>query len=216
MHTALLDERLATWTAADERAVAKAALAAAIGAATAAAASAPVLSRIPVAWRNAPSQPRVRTLVRGGQRYAVSYTRVGPGLVSSFVDGVSVVEAAGDRVVLLDGEVRSTYRVAAENAFIDIIGPDGAYSFDQAPVFVDPALAIADGSLRSPMPALVTAVLVAPGDEVRRGDPVVVVEAMKMQHTIAAPADGVVTALTVSVGQQVTAGAPLAVIEEKP
>jgi propionyl-CoA carboxylase alpha chain len=65
------------------------------------------------------------------------------------------------------------------------------------------------------MPATVAAVLVEVGGEVRRGEPVVVVEAMKMQHTVAATADGVVSALTASVGQQVHAGAVLAIIQEK-
>lgn len=53
------------------------------------------------------------------------------------------------------------------------------------------------------------------GDQINKGDPVVLLEAMKMQHTVAAPAPGIVTALEVSVGQQVTASAVLAIIEEK-
>jgi propionyl-CoA carboxylase alpha chain len=65
------------------------------------------------------------------------------------------------------------------------------------------------------MPATVIAVAVEVGTEVRKGDPILLLEAMKMQHTIAAPAPGIVTALAVSVGQQVTAGAVLTVIEEK-
>ena len=65
----------------------------------------------------------------------------------------------------------------------------------------------------APMPAAVTQVAVEAGQAVSKGDVVVVLEAMKMQHTITAPSDGVVAELDVSVGQQVESGAVLAVIE---
>jgi propionyl-CoA carboxylase alpha chain len=63
------------------------------------------------------------------------------------------------------------------------------------------------------MPAAVTQVAVELGQTVCKGDVIVVVEAMKMQHTITAPSDGVVAELNVSVGQQVESGAVLAVID---
>ena len=63
------------------------------------------------------------------------------------------------------------------------------------------------------MPAAVTQVAVEAGQAVAKGDVIVVLEAMKMQHTLTAPADGVVAELNVSVGQQVESGAVLAVLE---
>ena len=63
------------------------------------------------------------------------------------------------------------------------------------------------------MPASVVAVPVEQGQRVARGDVVVVLEAMKMQHTITAPTDGVVTGLAAVAGRQVESGAVLAVIE---
>jgi propionyl-CoA carboxylase alpha chain len=51
------------------------------------------------------------------------------------------------------------------------------------------------------------------GDTVTAGQPLVCLEAMKMEHTITAPADGVLTQLSVSVGQQVEVGAVLARVE---
>jgi propionyl-CoA carboxylase alpha chain len=216
MHTGLLDQRVAEWTTApEERVVAKAALAAAIGEAVQTAAAAPVLARIPPAWRNAKSQPRVRSYVHRKKEYAVSYERVGRSLVSEFVPGVQIVDASGDQVLLRDGDVRETYRVTVADRAVDISGPAGAFTFDIVPTFVDPVEAVAAGSLLAPMPATVTALHVEVGDEVRRGDAIIVLEAMKMHHTIAAPADGVVTTLTATTGQQVAAGTVLAVIEEK-
>ncbi|QXJ25565.1 ATP-grasp domain-containing protein [Actinomadura graeca] len=71
-----------------------------------------------------------------------------------------------------------------------------------------------DGVLRSPMPGTVLAVKAAEGDRVEPGRPLVVVEAMKMEHTVTAPLAGVVTRLPVRAGAQVALDAVLAVIEE--
>ncbi|MBO0802296.1 MAG: biotin/lipoyl-binding protein [Nocardiopsaceae bacterium] len=70
----------------------------------------------------------------------------------------------------------------------------------------------ADGTVRSPMPGTVLTVRAAEGETIAKGDPVVVVEAMKMEHAVAAPIDGTVTTLNVKAGQQVQMDEALAVI----
>ena len=60
-----------------------------------------------------------------------------------------------------------------------------------------------DGDVTSPMPGSVIAVHVAAGEAVTKGQPLVVVEAMKMEHTLVAPLDGSVSDVLVRVGQQV-------------
>jgi acetyl/propionyl-CoA carboxylase alpha subunit/acetyl-CoA carboxylase carboxyltransferase component len=69
------------------------------------------------------------------------------------------------------------------------------------------------GQVRSPSPAFVVAVLVAEGDVVRAGDPLAVVESMKMEATITAPHGGVVSSVLVQVNTQVKAGAPLVTLQ---
>jgi 3-methylcrotonyl-CoA carboxylase alpha subunit len=59
------------------------------------------------------------------------------------------------------------------------------------------------------MSGTVVAVMVKPGDSVEKGAPLVVLEAMKMEHTIAAPAAGVVVAVNYGVGDRVAEGADL-------
>jgi 3-methylcrotonyl-CoA carboxylase alpha subunit len=59
------------------------------------------------------------------------------------------------------------------------------------------------------MPGKVVAVLVEAGKEVKKGDPLVIMEAMKMEHTIAAPSSGLVEEVLYAVGDQVADGAPL-------
>ena len=86
--------------------------------------------------------------------------------------------------------------------------------------FTDPALAAsevdaaaADGAVSSPMPGRVVAVQVSIGDRVAKGQPLIVVEAMKMEHVLTAPFDGVVAELNVKAGQQVAEGATLVRLE---
>lgn len=74
------------------------------------------------------------------------------------------------------------------------------------------AAARGDGTLRSPMPGTVLSIAAEPGREVAAGEPVLVVEAMKMEHAITAPVSGVLTSLEVRAGQAVAMDMVLAVI----
>jgi len=65
------------------------------------------------------------------------------------------------------------------------------------------------GRLTAPMPGRVTQLMVDAGTAVRRGEPLLVIEAMKMEHTVTAPADGVVEAVRFAVGDLVEEGAEL-------
>jgi 3-methylcrotonyl-CoA carboxylase alpha subunit len=73
--------------------------------------------------------------------------------------------------------------------------------------------ASADGALTAPMPGMVTVVNVAEGQAVKRGDVLLVLEAMKMENALAAPFDGVVAVLKARLGEQVQEGVVLARIE---
>ena len=70
-----------------------------------------------------------------------------------------------------------------------------------------------EGGLIAPMPGTVVAVLVAPGDQVRRGDPLILMEAMKMEHSICAPFDGEIKEVCFEVGDQVEEGNELLLME---
>ena len=97
------------------------------------------------------------------------------------------------------------------------VGVDGdAWAFpDREPRPPDaPRRGAGSGVVGSPMPGTVVAVLANVGERVEHGRPLVVVEAMKMEHTIRAPVDGVVAELPVAVGQKVALGQTVVVIEE--
>lgn len=72
---------------------------------------------------------------------------------------------------------------------------------------------LADGSVMAPMPGNIITVSVAEGDRVLRGQPLLVIEAMKMEQTLSAPFDGIVAELRASSGSQVAEGSLLVRIE---
>ncbi|MBV9205479.1 MAG: ATP-grasp domain-containing protein [Actinobacteria bacterium] len=125
---------------------------------------------------------------------------------------------AGALVVTCDGR---TWRYAyahtgtASGGGTAWLGRDGhAWALaEEEPLAAGPAHAAGgDGVVRSPMPGTVRAVKAARGDRVRSGQPLLIVEAMKMEHTVSAPADGVVAELAAAAGQQVALDETLAVI----
>jgi 3-methylcrotonyl-CoA carboxylase alpha subunit len=73
-----------------------------------------------------------------------------------------------------------------------------------------------DGSIRSPMPGKIVSVSVKVGDTVTKGQPLLVLEAMKMEHALTAPFDGVVAELNATAGGQVSEGVVLAKLEPNP
>ena len=83
---------------------------------------------------------------------------------------------------------------------------------------VDPAAAAGGdsgaGKLVAPMPGQVTKLFVAVGDKVDKGAPLIVIEAMKMEHTITAPRAGIVARLPFGVGDIVPEAAELLVLAE--
>ncbi|MFC9515906.1 acetyl/propionyl/methylcrotonyl-CoA carboxylase subunit alpha [Nocardiaceae bacterium NPDC056970] len=116
----------------------------------------------------------------------------------------------GILTVVIDGR-RDRYRVAEDDGALWLAGATGTCTVSQlreASVRGDDAHA-GNAELTSPMPGTVIAVAVASGDTVDAGTAVVVVEAMKMEHTLAAPIGGVVEVL-VAVGDQVKVDQPLA------
>ncbi|WP_333770917.1 acetyl/propionyl/methylcrotonyl-CoA carboxylase subunit alpha [Streptomyces sp. IBSBF 2435] len=181
------------------------------------AAGAPVPVRLG-GWRNVPSQPQLKRFVSepGGRAYDIRYRLDRDGLSAEGFDGVRLVSAAADRVALEIDGVRRTFEVAAhpERTFVD--SPFGSAAFTVLPRFPDPGQSAAPGSLRAPIPGTVVRTAgFGPGDRVEAGQPLLWLEAMKMEHVIAAPAAGTLLELTADVGRQVELGAVLAVVKEE-
>jgi len=85
-----------------------------------------------------------------------------------------------------------------------------AFTFRDHPPAADAGGSASDGSIRAPMPGKVTQLSVKAGDKVVKGQPLLTLEAMKMEHALAAPFDGVVDELSADLGAQVAEGTVLA------
>jgi acetyl-CoA/propionyl-CoA carboxylase, biotin carboxylase, biotin carboxyl carrier protein len=172
------------------------------------------LWEVPSGWRvgaNAPVSIRLRA---GDRTDHVHITGAPRSAKVRIEDGESrSLQAAltGDRLtVTLDG-LRSDYTVATAGSKIWLAGAGATAVLEEvreAPVRPDDEQS-GDAELTSPMPGTVVAVGIEEGADVAAGTVVVTVEAMKMEHALAAPVDGVVE-LLVAAGDQVKVGQPLA------
>ncbi len=194
------------------------ALAAALAGQAARRADAPVLRTIPSGWRNVPSDDQHVTFDTGdGTQLAVRY-RFSGQTVTATINGEPVTElllrqaAAGRVVADIDG-IRREFTIRQDGDTWDVDSSLGSSQLTELPRFPDPQSRAAPGSLLAPMPGTVVRLEVAPGAQVKAGTPIVVLEAMKMEHSVSAPHDGVVTDIEVTGGQQVDVGTVLAVVD---
>ncbi|MFB8140910.1 ATP-binding protein [Streptomyces parvus] len=173
------------------------------------------------AWRNVPSQPQ-RKRYRSepdGTEHEVAYRTPRTGVPEPYeTPGPRVLTATPDHVTLeVDGVTRRfAITVHADRVHVD--ATDASYTFTALPRFTDPATHTAPGSLLAPMPGTVVRLAegLAAGVTVEAGQPLIWLEAMKMEHRILAPASGTLTALHAAPGHQVEVGALLAVVQEDP
>ncbi|MBO0865837.1 MAG: acetyl/propionyl-CoA carboxylase subunit alpha, partial [Mycobacterium sp.] len=202
----------------DETTVRLSAIAAALADAADNRATAGVFSAIPSGWRNLASGYQVKTyLDDNGREHRVEYRFTRSGLVLPADDGIALVSATADTVVLADGPVARAFAIArygdpdTPDVYVD--SPGGPVHLVALPRFPEPGSAVEQGSLLAPMPGNVIRVGAAVGDTVTAGQPLVWLEAMKMEHTITAPTDGVLAQLNVQPGAQVEVGAVVARVE---
>ncbi|ANS30112.1 acyl-CoA carboxylase alpha chain [Rhodococcus opacus] len=172
-----------------------------------------VNTSLPSGWRNLASAPQSKTFTGTDGDIEIRYLLTRYGLKAEGFDDVALVSATARHVALDVAGLRRSFEVSryGDDVFVDsALGP---VSLHAAPRFTDPSAVVAEGSLLAPMPGSVIRLGAAAGDSVTAGQPIVWLEAMKMEHTIKAPASGVLTELSVTAGQQVDVGTVLAVVE---
>ncbi|MFS4105990.1 acetyl/propionyl/methylcrotonyl-CoA carboxylase subunit alpha [Streptomyces sp. PD-S100-1] len=162
-------------------------------------------------WRNVPSQPQIKRYLMAGEEHEARYRHTRDGLAAD-TDDVRVVHADAHLVVLEVGGVQRRFEVACYGDQVYV----GGTALTALPRFPDPAAQRAPGSLLAPMPGTVVRVAegLAEGARVEAGQPLLWLEAMKMEHKITAPATGTLTTLHATPGRQVEVGALLAVVAE--
>ena len=165
------------------------------------------------AWRlNTVARRELRFLHGGAEQRVVVHfgghgihLDLGAGLkaiaIETNVDGVMRIELDGrrfDTTVVRQGESLTIFCDGGVER-LDIVDPLAAADAIEAP----------SGQLTAPMPGRVVQLYIEPGRKVKRGEVLLVLEAMKMEHNILAPADGIVESLDLTLGDLVEEGVTL-------
>ena len=116
--------------------------------------------------------------------------------------------------VEIDGH-RFTSKVTKDNDLVVVQMPWGNTSLQELPRFLLPGSEEISGGLTAPMPGKVVELKVKVGDSISKGDAVVILEAMKMEHEVNAPADGKVSEIYIKKDEQLENGALLMIVDSK-
>ncbi len=170
-------------------------------------------------WRLGGAAPVRFRLAVGGRQVTVAVTGA-PGNAIVEVEGDDPVRASARRPGRRDGRLEVNlpdqvieFRRALDGDTLWLSTGGSTWRVVEHSILEDEAAAAtAGGPVTSPMPGTVLVVKATVGERVSAGAPLVVVEAMKMEHTVTAPVDGVLTELHVRAGQQVALNQPLAVV----
>ena len=171
-------------------------------------------------WRNVPAVPEWLPLSIGGVAVTLRWTRDRDArLAVQTVHGDPLLGEATEvgsvrltpTSVEVDGVLTPVTVAGHDRGTVTVHGH--TLAFEVLPRFDENAHAGEAGGPTTPVPGTVTDVRVAEGDEVTAGQILVVLEAMKMEHTITADSDGFVTAVHVRPGQAVDAHQIVVVIE---
>ncbi len=163
-------------------------------------------------WRLGAAAARALTLEHRGAQRSVAVQGAGEQW-TVHMDGNTLQGSgrlAGDALRVQIGEQLHRATVIRDGNELYLFGSEGVQRFTLHDPVSEADQSVADaGSLVAPMPGRIVATLVAPGTAVKRGAPLLVLEAMKMEHTLQAPADGTVQGYRVKAGDQVGDGAVL-------
>lgn len=199
---------------ADAATVRVSAIAAALADAAHNRATARILRGVPSGWRNLPSGFQTKTYRDDAdteQNVQYRFTRTALALPDD--PTVQLVSASPNEVVLAENGVAFSFAVARFGDDVYVDSARGPVHLVALPRFPEPGSAVEQGSLVAPMPGNVIRIGAEEGATVTAGQPLIWLEAMKMEHTITAPTDGVLAEINVKTGQQVEVGAILAKVE---
>jgi propionyl-CoA carboxylase alpha chain len=181
-------------------------------------AEAKVLTSIGSGWRNSNMPPQRTGFLAGGEELLVEYSANRDGSFEvSFGDVCYHVivrrVADGEVEVDVDGR-RVAARLQLRGSTWFVHTREGDVTVEELPRFTLPGADEFQGGLTAPMPGKVLATHVEVGSAVEKGQLLLILEAMKMEHRITAPVDGTVTAVHAAVGDQVANGELLIMLDE--
>ena len=169
-------------------------------------------------WRSHGASNREFMLEFHGEPHTALFTRLHDGGLQLTIDGntaaLRYTAVAGGALDVRYGDLRSTVHLYKKGEVAHVFTAQGATQIIAIDALAHAGEVHAEvGRLTAPMPGKVVSFAVKAGDAVKKGQALAVMEAMKIEHTIAAPADGTVAELLFAPGDQVTEGAELLKLE---
>ena len=168
---------------------------------------------IPSGWTNGRLPNPNITFVLDGEEIFVEYKLINKNKFLVFNSEVEVVNIDDKYIDLVFDGVRVKSRISEYAEFILVHIPSGDVSFEVKPRFSMPGLEVQAGGLVAPMPGKVVDLKVKKGSKVKSGETLVILEAMKMEHSIKASEDGVIADIFIKENDQVENGAVLMVVD---
>jgi len=181
-----------------------------------------VLPDLPLGWRNSRFADPEERWLHGDALISCAHRAIGSARFLTRISGDEIVvevleHSSGNTgpsaLVLKLGDAICRARVvnAGDSTYVNIAGED--FRFDLVPRFASGERKVDTGTCQAPMPGKVIAVRVVPGQVVEANQPLVVLEAMKMEHTLEAPAAGTVAEVLVQPGDVVQGGQDLVILK---
>ena len=168
---------------------------------------------IPSGWTNGRLPNPNITFLLDGEEIFVEYKLINKNKFLVFNSEVEVVNIDDKYLDLVFDGVRVKSRISEDAEFILVHIPSGDVSFEVKPRFSMPGLEVQAGGLVAPMPGKVVDLKVKKGSKVKSGETLVILEAMKMEHSIKASEDGVIADIFIKENDQVENGAVLMVVD---
>ncbi len=168
---------------------------------------------IPSGWTNGRLPNPNITFLLDGEEIFVEYKLINKNKFLVFNSEVEVVNIDDKYIDLVFDGVRVKSRISEDAEFILVHIPSGDVSLEVKPRFSMPGLEVQAGGLVAPMPGKVVDLKVKKGSKVKSGETLVILEAMKMEHSIKASEDGVISDIFIKENDQVENGAVLMVVD---
>ncbi|MGH8914040.1 MAG: acetyl/propionyl/methylcrotonyl-CoA carboxylase subunit alpha [Acidimicrobiia bacterium] len=172
-----------------------------------------VLATLPSGWRNNPGLPQTREYRGQHRNHRIEY-RAALGIQVGGLPDLEVSECTPAHVELITGGANYRFVIARYGEARYLESDRGPVRLAEIPRFPRTETEEAPGSLRAPMPGQVLRLDVEVGDRVAKGQVLLVLEAMKMEHALRAPHDGTVIEIDAAPGDQIEAGVVLVVVAE--
>jgi len=174
----------------------------------------PVLENVSSNWTNGRLPLQYTKLLFRENEYKVKYS-VKNNVFNIFSKKAEIIESDETGIDFIFDGLRSFSRVSQYKNNLVIHMPYGDISLKILPRFEIASVMVEQGSMIAPMPGKVVELKVKKGKKVKAGDVLVILEAMKMEHTIRASEDGVIDKVMISKDDQVENGAVLLILNSK-